>query len=116
MGLETAEEPVVLLDDVDESEVHNEVPIDAFDELLSQQLLQARQENQTQAVPSWQMPSSPHHPLLSESEVSIFAFSMLVGCNEIKQIARKLNFKFILIHSLLSSERFLRYCFHKVNC
>ncbi|XP_023711349.1 uncharacterized protein LOC111866539 isoform X2 [Cryptotermes secundus] len=66
MGLETVEEPVVLLDEVDESDVHNEVPIDAFDELLSQQLSQVRPENQTEIAPS-QIPSLPHQPLLSQS-------------------------------------------------
>jgi hypothetical protein len=74
MGLETAEEPVVLLDEDDESEVHDDVPIDAFDELLSQQLLQVTPENQTEVVPSSQIPTSPHQPLLSQTAVSTFAF------------------------------------------
>lgn len=109
MGLETAEEPVVLLDEVDESEVQNEIPIDAFDELLSQQLLQVRPENQTQVAPSSQIPSLPHQPLLSQSAVSIFAFSLLVGLNEVKQVPRKVYFKFVVNPSVLSVGRFLKY-------
>lgn len=109
MGLETVEEPVVLLDEVDESEVHNEVPIDAFDELLSQQLSQVRPENQIQVAPSSQIPSSPHQPLLSQSAVSIFAFSLLVRCNEVKKVTVTVNFKFLINPSLLYVPRFLKY-------
>lgn len=109
MGLETVEEPVVLLDEADEPEVHNEVPIDAFDELLSQQLLQVTPENQTQVAPSSQIPSLPHQTILSQSAVSIFAFSLLVGLNEVKQVPRKVNFKFLVNASLLSVRRFLKY-------
>lgn len=52
MGLESIEEPVVLLDDIDEPEINNDTPIDAFDELLSQQLSHVRPDNQTSQVPS----------------------------------------------------------------
>jgi hypothetical protein len=70
MGLETVEEPVLLLDDIEESEINNEAPIDAFDELLSQQLLQGRPENQTHAAPSSQVPSSDQSVVV-QSTVSI---------------------------------------------
>jgi hypothetical protein len=109
MGIETVEEPVVLLDEADESEVHNEVPIDAFDELLSQQLLQVTPENPTQVGPSSQIPSSPHQSLPSQSAVSIYTFSLLIGVNEVKQVPGKFNLKFLVNPSLLSVRRFLKY-------
>lgn len=65
MGLETVDEPMVLLDEADEPEVHNEAPIDEFDELLSQQLSRFRPENRTQ------VPSSLSSPLPHQSAVSI---------------------------------------------
>jgi hypothetical protein len=70
MGLETVDEPVVLLDEDDEPEVHNEAPIDVFDELLSQQLSKVRPENRMQ-VQSSQTPPLPHDSALPQSAVSI---------------------------------------------
>jgi hypothetical protein len=71
MGLETVEEPVVLLDDIDESEINNEAPIDAFDELLSQQLSQVTPGNQTLAATSSQVSSLPDQSVALQSTVSI---------------------------------------------
>jgi hypothetical protein len=69
MGLESMDEPVVLLDEADEPEAHSEAPIDAFDELLSQQLSQVRPENSTQ-VPL-QAPPLPQQPAVPQPAVSI---------------------------------------------
>jgi hypothetical protein len=66
MGLETVDEPMVLLDEDDEPEGNDETPIDAFDELISQQILQIRPENQTQVH------SSEILPLPCQSTVSIW--------------------------------------------
>jgi hypothetical protein len=76
MGLESLDEPVVLLDDIDEPEISNEAPLDIFDELLSQQLLQVRPENQTCAATPSQVPSLPDQSVALHSTVSIWQHSL----------------------------------------
>jgi len=72
MGLESVDEPVVLLDDIDEPEINDEAPLDAFDELLSQQLSQVRPENQTHAATPSQVLSLPYQSVAIQSTVSIW--------------------------------------------
>lgn len=76
MGLESLDEPVVLLDDIDEPEISNEAPLDIFDELLSQQLSQVRPENQTCAATPSRVPSLPDQPVALHSTVSIWQHSL----------------------------------------
>jgi hypothetical protein len=75
MGLESVEEPVVLLDDIDEPEINNEAPLDVFDELISQQLSQVRPENQTRAATPSQVPSLPDQSVALQSTVSTWCHS-----------------------------------------
>jgi hypothetical protein len=67
MGLESIYEPLLILDDIDEPEINDDAPIDAFDELLSQQLSQVRPENQAS-----QVPSLPDQSVALQSTVSIW--------------------------------------------
>jgi len=68
MGLESVDEPVVLLDDIDEPEIDNEASLDAFVELLSRQLSLVRPENRTHAATPSQVPS----PVALQSTVSVW--------------------------------------------
>ncbi|XP_069688572.1 serine-rich adhesin for platelets [Periplaneta americana] len=75
MGMETIDEPMILNEDADEPEnlheVQDEAPIDAFDELLSQQLSQTRTENQMQTT----LPV-PTTPLPQQASAAIQSFEL----------------------------------------